>query len=241
MWRQRVADLSNKPVFRAVKPVLRATQVVPRRSELRDLWAWRRHTALHRRLRRSGHTLLSSRHGRDLVRLAEDAERRGIPGDLVDCGVWNGGSTLLLASGAPAKEVWAFDSFEGLPEPTGPDPDYANDWVGEFVGSEAMLRTGFRDYGLDNPLHVMAGWFDQTLPAAAEQIESIAVLHVDADLYESVRTVLRTLYPKVSPGGWVAVDDYRMWPGTKLAVDEVRRELSVEAPIFDHHYWRKPH
>lgn len=240
MWRQRVIELSNKPVLRAVKPVLRATQVVPRRSELRDLPAWRRHAALHRRVRRSGHTLLSSRHGRDLLRLAEDADRRGISGDLVDCGVWNGGSTLLLASGAPTKEVWAFDSFEGLPEPTGADPEYATDWAGEFVGSEAMLRRGFRDYGLENELHIVAGWFAQTLPAAAEQIGSIAVLHVDADLYESVRTVLRTLYSKVSPGGWVAVDDYRIWPGTKLAVDEVRREMGVEAPILDHHYWQKP-
>jgi O-methyltransferase len=241
MWRQRVADLSNKPVLRAVRPVLRATQVVPRRSELRDLRAWRRHAALHRRARRTGHTLLSSRHGRDLVRLAEDVERRGIAGHLVDCGVWNGGSTMLLASGAPTREVWAFDSFEGLPSPTGADPDYASEWVGEFVGSEAMLRNGFRDYGLDNPLHVVAGWFDQTLPTVADQIDSIAVLHVDADLYESVRIVLRTLYPKVSPGGWVAVDDYRVWPGTKLAVDEVRREMGVETPILDHHYWRKPH
>jgi macrocin-O-methyltransferase TylF-like protien len=240
VWRQRVVDLSNKPALRAIKPAMRATQVLPRRTELPDLRAWRRQAVLHRRMRRSGHTLLSSRHGRDLVRLAEDVDSRAIPGQLVDCGVWNGGSAMLLASGAPNREVWAFDSFEGLPEPTEGDPEHASDWIGEFVGSEAMLRQGFRDYGLTNPLHIVAGWFEETLPATAEQVKPIAVLHVDADLYQSVRIALRTFYPKLSPGGWVAVDDYRMWEGTRLAVDEYRREMEIEAPIVDHHYWEKP-
>jgi O-methyltransferase len=184
--------------------------------------------------------MLASRHGRDLVRLAEDVERRGVPGDLVDCGVWNGGSTLLLASGAPSRDAWAFDSFEGLPEPTEVDPDYAREWVGKLVGSEQRLRQGFRDYGLENPLHVVKGWFEDTLPAQASKIDRIAVLHVDADWYESVALVLRTLYPKLTPGGWVIVDDYRTWSGAKLAVDEVRREMGLDAQILGHHYWQKP-
>ena len=158
----------------------------------------------------------------------------------MDCGVWNGGSTLLLASGAPSRDIWAFDSFAGLPEPTEVDPDYAREWVGKVVGSEQLLRQGFRDYGLENPLHVIKGWFEETLPAHGGNIESIAVLHVDADWYESVDLVLRILYPKLSPGGWVAVDDYRTWRGTTLAVDEYRREMGIKAPILGHHCWQKP-
>lgn len=234
MWIQRIA------AYISVKPLLRTTQVPPRRSEFHDLRAWRRHAAMHRRVRRSGHTMLPSRQGRDLLRLSEDVERRGVPGDLVDCGVWNGGSTILLASGSPSRDAWAFDSFEGLPEPTERDPDFARQWVGRALGSEQLLRQGFRDYGLKNSLHVVKGWFEDTLPGEAERIERIAMLHIDADWYESVKLVLRALYPKVSPGGWIAVDDYRMWRGTTLAVDEYRREMEIEAPIFNHHYWQKP-
>jgi O-methyltransferase len=159
---------------------------------------------------------------------------------LVDCGVWNGGSTILLASGAPSRVVWAFDSFEGLPEPTDVDPEYARDWGGDIVGSQERVRQGFRDYGLRNPLHLVKGWFDETLPAQAENIDKIAVLHIDADWYESVRLVLRAFYPKLSPGGWVAVDDYAWLRGARLAVDEFRRDTGIEAPLIDHHYWRKP-
>jgi hypothetical protein len=234
VWRQRIG------AYISVKPVLRTSQLVPRRSELGDLGAWRRHAAMHRRVRRSGHTILASRHGRDLVRLAEDVERRGVPGDIIDCGVWNGGSTILLASGAPSRDVWAFDSFQGLPKPTESDPNYAHEWVGKVVGSETKLRKGFRDYGLDNPLHVVKGWFDETLPDQADNIDRIALLHIDADWYESVRIVLETLYSKVSPGGWIAVDDYHVWRGAREAVDEFRYEMNIETPLLDHHYWQKP-
>jgi O-methyltransferase len=240
VWRQRLVEITDKPILRVVKPARRVTQLVPRRNELHDLGAWRRHAALHRQVRRSEHTMLSSRHGRDLVRLAEDVERREVPGALVDCGVWNGGSTILLARGAPSREVWAFDSFAGLPEPTEPDSESARGWAGRLVGSEDRLRQGFREFEIENPLHVAKGWFDETLPAEAENIESISVLHVDADWYESVRIVLRLLYPRLSPGGWVAVDDYQMWQGARLAVDEYRREMRIDAPIIDRHYWQKP-
>jgi O-methyltransferase len=184
--------------------------------------------------------MLGPRLGRNLLRLAEDVERRGVPGDLVDCGVWNGGSSLLLASGAPSRPVWAFDSFEGMPETSAVDGEVARRWVGKVVGSEERVREGFREYALDNPLHVVKGWLDQTFPEHAERIGSIAVLHVDVDWYDSVRLVLRTLYPKLSPGGWVAVDDYRMWEGARLAVDEFRSEGGIEAPLIDGHYWQKP-
>jgi O-methyltransferase len=230
----------GKAILRPVKPVLRTLQLMPRRSELGDLTAWRRHAALHRRVRKSGHTMLASRHARDLIRLAEDVEMGDVPGDLVDCGVWNGGSTILLASGAPSRDVWAFDSFEGLPEPTERDPRCALGWRGQMVGSEERLRQGFREYGLTNSLQVVKGWFDETLPTEADRIGRIAVLHIDADWYESVRTVLRVLYPKVSPGGWIAVDDYAWLDGAKLAVDEFRGGLGTEPPILSRHYWRKP-
>ena len=90
-----------------------------------------------------------------------------MPGDLVDCGCFNGGSSVMMATGAPSRDVWAFDSFEGLPPAGVRDPERAHDWAGELVASEAKVREAFERFASPARLHVVKGWFQDTLPATA--------------------------------------------------------------------------
>ena len=146
---------------------------------------------------------------------------------------------MLLSIGAPTREVWAFDSFQGLPVPGSDDSERTRLHVGGCLGSEEMLREGFRELGAEQRLHIVPGWFEETLAANAARIGAIAVLHVDADWHDPIMLALETLYPRVSEGGFVAVDDYRYWPGAKRAVNEFRRRHGISAPLRSSHFWRK--
>jgi hypothetical protein len=218
---------------------LRALQAVPRSAELSSPGTYLRSAGLHRRLKREGYTVTGGRYGRALYRLARDAEERAVPGAVVDCGVFNGGSTLLLAAGAPSRQVWAFDSFEGMPEPS--DRDGAEPWgfVGTCRGSEQKVREGFERHSDPRRLHLVKGLFEDTLAGHAKEIGPIAVLHVDCDWYEPITHVLETLYDQVSPGGHVAVDDYKTWQGARRAVDEFRARREIASPLVASHHWRK--
>lgn len=190
-------------------------------------------------LRAADLTMVTPRRARTLYRLACAIERRGVPGVIVDCGVRNGGSTMLLSSGAPTREVWAFDSFQGVPAPT------AEDLVGPLLpqgslrGSIDVLRRGFERYGSASRLHVVEGLFEDTLAEAAAGIDRIAILHVDCDYYQPVKLVLETFYPKLSEGGYAIVDDYFSFPGARQATDEIRERFAVTRPLVWDHYWRR--
>jgi O-methyltransferase len=218
--------------------------MAPRRADLREPRRYADGVRLQRRLKGEGYTMTSSRRGRTLHRLAATVAADGVPGALVDCGVWNGGSTVLLSRGAPGREAWAFDSFEGLPEPGQLDGAASFDHVGDCLGSEERLREAFRLYADPARLNVRKGWFEDTFPAAAEEIDSVAVLHCDGDWYDSVMLTLETFYAKVSPGGFVVIDDYGHWVGAREATDEFRHRLGITAPLrrvdYTGHYWRKP-
>ena len=187
--------------------------------------------------------MLGPRRGRMLHRLAEEVDRAGVPGALVDCGVWNGGSTILLSAAAPRREVWAFDSFAGLPEPRELDGRESQSLGGELVGSEQKLREGVERFAHPERLHVRAGWFEETLEEAAGEIGAVAVLHCDGDWYDSVLLTLEVMYPLVSTGGFVVIDDYGTFPGAGRATDEYRLRAGEAAPLrrIDHtgRYWRK--
>jgi O-methyltransferase len=218
--------------------------LAPRPHELVDLREYVRAVRLHRILLREGYTMTSSRRGRTLHRLAREVDRTGVRGSLVDCGVWNGGSTILLSDGAPLRETWAFDSFEGLPEPGEWDGSRAQGWARGCLGAEERLREGFARYGNAARLHVVKGWFEDTFAAHAPDVGPIAVLHCDGDWYESVLLTLRAFYPQVETGGYVVVDDYGYWPGARRATDEFRAQVGDDAPMqaADHsgYHWRKP-
>jgi O-methyltransferase len=221
----------------------RRLAAVPRTWELRSPAGYRRGMEAHAQMWDGGFTMLGAARGRALLHLASEVRRRGVPGDLLDCGVWNGGSTILMSLGAPERRVWAFDSFQGLPAPGPSDGEQSAAFAGECVGAEAKLLEGFTCFADPSRLEVRKGWFEQTLPAAAPAIDRVALLHVDGDWYESVKVALESFYEKVSPGGYVIIDDYGTWVGARQATDEFRAAVGDRAPLrrIDHtgRFWRK--
>src|SRR5688572_18776749 len=167
-----------------------------------------------------------------------DVIDRGVPGDMVETGVWRGGATIFMrgvlkACSVGDRVVWAADSFEGLPEP---DPEkfpieskahqgpVMKSVYNRFAVSLDEVKRNFTAYGLlDDQVKFLKGWFKDTLPTAP--ISSIAVLRLDGDYYESTYDALVNLFDKVSIGGYVIVNDYGedSWTYCRRAVDEFRR------------------
>jgi O-methyltransferase len=175
----------------------------------------------------------------NLHRLIADVLRNGVPGDLAECGVWRGGATIfmravLAAYGDPDRLVWVADSFEGLPRPDldrYPAERGDTHWRYEelAVGVEEVKRN-FARYGLlDDRVRFLKGWFADTLPTAP--ITQLAVLRLDGDLYGSNIEVLEALYPKVSLGGYVIIDDYGNIPQCRQAIDDYRAAHDITAPL----------
>jgi hypothetical protein len=179
---------------------------------------------------------------------------RNIPGDLIECGVWRGGTCiymrgLLKALGESKRTVWVADSFQGLPEPDGdisPLDAVSHEFlklVGGFSVSLEAVQNNFAAFDLlDSQVRFLPGWFSDTLQQAP--IERLALMRLDADYYESTQQALDALYPKLSPGGFVIIDDYGIMPlGARRAVEEFRSLHAIENPlIFANRavaYWQK--
>jgi O-methyltransferase len=184
-------------------------------------------------------TMIGRKRLENIQRCVTDVLRRDVPGDLAEAGVWRGGATIFMraileAYGDPSRLVWAADSFHGLPEP---DPTRAPADAGDVLFSFSELavpldvvRENFKRYGLlDDRVRFLEGWFKDTLPTAP--ISRLAVLRIDADLYESTMDALRSLYPKVSLGGYVIVDDYGNLPPCRAAVEAYRSEFAITDAI----------
>ena len=188
---------------------------------------------------REAETMIGLRRLDNLQSCIVDVLRRGVAGDLIETGVWRGGATIFMravlkAYGDTQRIVWVADSFQGLPKP---DLErYSQDagdkhWTyQELAISLDEVKSNFDRYGLlDDQVRFLVGWFRDTLPTAP--IERLAVLRLDGDMYESTMDGLRALYPKLSPGGYVIVDDYGAVPGCKKAVEDYRAEHSITDPI----------
>jgi O-methyltransferase len=155
-----------------------------------------------------------------LVLLAETIDRDGVAGSIVECGVLDGGTAALMAYGTKksGRPIHLFDSWEGLPNVTEEDGD-AGMWSGQVVGSPRRVVAIMNKLGVATArLHFHKGWFAETFPKAS--IEKIALLHVDGDFYESVKLSLETWFPKISPGGFIQIDDYETFIGCTKAVDD---------------------
>lgn len=182
----------------------------------------------------------------------ETALNDGVPGDVMECGVWRGGASIYAAAtlaihGATDRNVWVVDSFRGLPAPdteryAKPDQEDLSTYAELAIGLE-IVRSNFESYHLlgDN-IRFLEGWFKDTLPTAP--VEQLAVLRLDGDLYSSTMDVLTTMYDKVSPGGFVIIDDYGALPECKEAVTDFRAERGITDTIHEIDwtgvYWRKP-
>ena len=161
-----------------------------------------------------------------------------VPGDLIETGAWRGGAAifmraLLAAHDVRDRTVWVADSFAGMPVP---DPHkYPADAQLDLSGVDRLsvsleeVQRNFKRYGLfDAQVRFVEGWFKDTLPQAP--IERLAILRLDGDLYESTADALRYLYPRVSLGGCVIIDDNWV-PACRKAVDDYRAEHGVTDEI----------
>jgi len=182
----------------------------------------------------------------DLAMLAEDNK---IDGAFVECGVWRGGCAAIMAAvvkkNGAKRNVWLFDSFEGMPEPTVKDGAKAVSLANQRVAGRLTpinVSVGFlqdvekllfqilnlsRDY-----IHIIKGWFQNTLSREKENIGSIAILRLDADWYESTRCILDNLYDSIVSGGYIIVDDYGSFEGCRKAVDEFLAERNFCGKLF---------
>jgi O-methyltransferase len=164
--------------------------------------------------------------------------RTGIEGDIVECGVWRGGSSMLAALtlmqlGDRERTLWLYDTFEGMPEPGAWDRDprgalmadewerhreHADDPVFAYAGL-ADVQVNMRTTGYpEQRVALVKGKVEDTIPGTVP--DRVAVLRLDTDWYESTRHELEHLYPLLEPGGVLIVDDYGYWQGARKAVDD---------------------
>lgn len=185
-------------------------------------------------------TMIGTARMKSLRALVEQALEEGVPGDLVETGVWRGGACIymrgiLAAAGDTTRRVFVADSFRGLPEPDSsryPEDEGSILHTHEGLAvPRAAVEENFRRFGLlDDQVAFLEGWFKDTLPSAP--IDRLAILRLDGDMYESTTDALEALYGKVSPGGFVIIDDYNLWPCTR-AVDDFRARHSITEPLHD--------
>lgn len=184
--------------------------------------------------------------------LAKRMNKRGIKGNFVELGVARGGCAALMAGVAfengneIERQMWLFDSFEGLPDPTEDDfsqegPRRTGDHVrplprGSCLGTlNEVQGLILNKYHFPNDkVFFVKGWFQDTLPQRGRDVGKIAILRIDGDWYESTKCCLDFLYDQVVSGGAAIVDDYESCFGCKKAVDEfiARRSLNVDI-VFD--------
>jgi O-methyltransferase len=183
-------------------------------------------------------TMIGTARMRNLRALTQRVLDEHIPGDLIEAGVWRGGACIymrgiLVAAGDKKRRVFVADSFCGLPPPNealypadAGDPHHT---FRQLAISRADVEANFRRYGLlDDHVIFLEGWFKDTLPTAP--IDQIALLRLDGDMYESTMDSLDALYHKVSPGGFVIVDDYVLKP-CAAAVEDFRGRHGISAPL----------
>lgn len=189
------------------------------------------------------HTMTSELRVEALLRAVRYVVDRGIPGALAECGVWRGGSVLAMARqlqllGAEDRDLYLYDTFEGMTAPTDRDtsrfdppalstwreaasqslqpwPELFNDQVFNEMHVASLLQSA--GYPMDR-VHLIKGPVETTLPDQGP--DQLAVLRLDTDWYESTLHELVHLYPRLSQGGVLIIDDYGHWEGCRQAVDE---------------------
>ena len=168
-------------------------------------------------------------------------QNNNIPGDIVECGVWKGGSMAAIArtlvhSGSTQRKLWLYDTFEGMSAPTDDDVDFLGRGASQLLDAAPTDQADSRESiwcrcALEQVRDTMAlttypnqniryvkGKVEDTL--ATESPDQISLLRLDTDWYESTRCEMETLFPKLAIGGVLVIDDYGHWQGCRKAVDE---------------------
>lgn len=185
----------------------------------------------------TGETMIGLARLENLQSCIEQIVRSSVPGDLIETGTWRGGASIFMRGVLRALEVndrrvWVADSFRGLPEPDERFPADTSDQhhgFTELAISLDVVQENFRRYGLlDEQVRFLEGWFSETLPTVADVRWSL--IRLDGDMYESTLDALQNLYPQLSPGGFVVVDDGALAP-CRQAVDDFRARHGITDPI----------
>lgn len=170
-----------------------------------------------------------------------------IPGDIVECGVWKGGSMIAVARTLIELNDWSrnlylFDTFEGMTEPSEKDVDYKGFSASKSLTSSSKeedinsiwcyapldaVKMAFKSVDYDNnKIHFVKGKVEETIPSEAPK--TISLLRLDTDWYESTKHELIHLFPRISPGGVIIIDDYGHWQGARKAVDEYIEQNKIQ-------------
>lgn len=181
-----------------------------------------------------------------LCHAIEHIVAHNIQGDIVECGVWRGGSMVatartLIGLDDVDRDLWLYDTFEGMSEPSTKDVDFLGQDAAGLLADQnrddeksiwcfspleqvkdSMASTGYPE----DRLHFVRGKVEDTLPTT--QPNSIALLRLDTDWYESTRCELEHLFPKIVDGGVLIIDDYGHWEGCRRAVDEYMTANQVQ-------------
>lgn len=197
------------------------------------------------------HTMVGVLRLQNVRELVQRAINQGIPGDFIETGVWRGGCCILMrgimaANLVTDRKVYVADSFQGLPSPNlalfPQDAGLTLHIVPELAVSLEEVRDNFKRYNLlDDKVVFVEGFFSDTLPSLEAQ--SFAVIRLDGDMYESTWVALTCLYPKLSPGGFIIVDDYGAIQQCREAVEDFRASNQIAEAIqqidWTGVWWRK--
>ncbi|UZF91287.1 TylF/MycF family methyltransferase [Bosea sp. NBC_00550] len=201
---------------------------------------------------KTAHTMVGVERLKNLADLASRALESEIPGDFIETGVWRGGCCILMRSilglySDKQRRVFVADSFEGLPLPKPDvykaDIDDPHHTYAELAISLEEVKSNFSRYNLlDDQVVFVKGFFEDTLQKLTEN--TFALLRLDGDMYESTYCALEELYPQLSPGGYIIIDDFGAIDGCRQAVEEYRRIHDITAPMTEVDWtgvwWQKP-
>jgi len=185
-----------------------------------------------------GHTMIGLARLDNIQFCIENILASRTPGDVIEAGVWRGGATIFMRAILKAYNitnrcVWVADSFQGLPCPDisryPQDEGALFHEYDDLAVSLEEVQDNFRRYGLlDKQVKFLKGWFRESLASAP--INTLSVIRLDGDMYESTMTSLVALYPKLAPGGFLIVDDYSI-PSCRQAVQDYRTANCITEPI----------
>jgi O-methyltransferase len=197
----------------------------------------------------TAYTMVGLKRLDNLQQCAANVIRDAVPGDFIEAGTWRGGAAIFLRAILKAYAIenrflYVADSFEGLP-PADPERypvDACFDIPDQLAVSLDQVKLNFSRFGLlDDQVRFVKGWFKHTLPTLSDR--RFSLIRLDGDLYESTMDSLRYLYPSLSIGGYIIIDDYGGVPMCREAIQDFRDINQITEPIQEVDwtgvYWQK--
>jgi len=185
-----------------------------------------------------GHSVLRLGNMNHIQFVIEDVIAKGIKGDIIEAGCFRGGTGVLMRAAADEDEsrtVWIADSFMGIPMPRtakGMNIDETKDWKSRYEVTQESVEAVFRRYGFhDHRTKFLAGFFNESLTTPVLKNTQFSVIHIDVDSYDSVLDALAALYPKLTRGGYVIIDDIHLF-GVREAIREFMSEKKIMSPLL---------